>query len=49
MCDWVNDDQPYLFEIGNPPLMSFPYSMQTNDAKIQKSRRAPPGRGAITL
>src|SRR5438477_1514492 len=22
VCDWVNDDQPYLFEIGNPPLVS---------------------------
>jgi hypothetical protein len=20
VCDWVNDDQPYLFEIGNPSL-----------------------------
>jgi len=31
VCDWVNDDQPYLFEIGNPPLVSLPYSVQTND------------------
>ena len=31
ICDWVNDDQPYLFEIGNPPLLSLPYSVQTND------------------
>jgi len=30
-CDWVNDDQPYLFEIGTPPLVSLPYSVQTND------------------
>src|SRR5689334_6866982 len=22
VCDWVNDDQPYLFEIGSPPLVS---------------------------
>ncbi|HUA54395.1 MAG TPA: polysaccharide deacetylase family protein [Candidatus Sulfotelmatobacter sp.] len=31
VCDWVNDDQPYLFEIGDPPLVSLPYSVQTND------------------
>jgi hypothetical protein len=31
VCDWVNDDQPYFFEIGNPPLVSRPYSAQTND------------------
>jgi hypothetical protein len=31
VCDWVNDDQPYLFEIGNPSLVSLPYSVQTND------------------
>jgi peptidoglycan/xylan/chitin deacetylase (PgdA/CDA1 family) len=32
VCDWaVNDDQPYRIEIGNPPLVSLPYSVQTND------------------
>jgi peptidoglycan/xylan/chitin deacetylase (PgdA/CDA1 family) len=31
VCDWVNDDQPYRFEIGDPPLVSLPYSVQTND------------------
>ena len=31
VCDWVNDDQPYRFEIGTPPLVSLPYSVQTND------------------
>jgi allantoinase len=31
VCGWVNDDQPYLFDIGNPPLVSLPYSVQTND------------------
>jgi hypothetical protein len=29
VCDWVNDDQPYQFEIGTPPLVSLPYSVQT--------------------
>ena len=32
VCDWgVNDDQPYRIEVGNPPLVSLPYSVQTND------------------
>ena len=31
VCDWLNDDQPYVFEIGNPSLVSLPYSVQTND------------------
>jgi allantoinase len=31
VCDWVNDDQPYRFELGTPPLVSLPYSVQTND------------------
>jgi allantoinase len=31
VCDWINDDQPYLFEIGKPPLVSLPYSVQPND------------------
>jgi hypothetical protein len=31
VCDWVNDDQSYQFEIGTPPLVSLPYSVQTND------------------
>ena len=31
VCDWVNDDQPYFFEIGSPPLVSLPYSVQSND------------------
>ena len=21
VCDWVNDDQPYRFEVGTPPLV----------------------------
>src|SRR5271167_2010739 len=33
VCDWVNDDQPYLFEIGTPPLVSLPYSLQTNQRR----------------
>ena len=31
ICDWVNDDQPYTMQIGSPPMVSIPYSVQTND------------------
>lgn len=31
VCDWANDDQPYLFEIGNPPLVSLHHSVETSD------------------
>jgi len=31
VCDWVNDDQPFTMQIGDPPLVSLPYSVQTND------------------
>ena len=31
VCDWVNDDQPYTMQIGDPPMVSLPYSVQTND------------------
>lgn len=31
VCDWVNDDQPYTMDAGNPRVVSLPYSVQTND------------------
>jgi peptidoglycan/xylan/chitin deacetylase (PgdA/CDA1 family) len=31
VCDWVNDDQPYTMDAGNPRMVSLPYSVQTND------------------
>lgn len=31
VCDWVNDDQPYTMEVGTPPMISLPYSLQAND------------------
>jgi peptidoglycan/xylan/chitin deacetylase (PgdA/CDA1 family) len=31
ICDWVNDDQPYTMDTGTPPMVSLPYSVQTND------------------
>ena len=31
VCDWVNDDQPYLMDAGGRQLVSLPYSMEIND------------------
>jgi allantoinase len=31
VCDWVNDDQPYVMQVGQPPMVALPYSVQTND------------------
>jgi allantoinase len=31
VCDWVNDDQPYVMEINGRRLVSLPYSLQAND------------------
>lgn len=42
VADWVNDDQPYLMDIGGRPLVSVPYSYETNDtAAIVRSRYTP--------
>jgi len=32
VCDWVNDDQPYLMDIGGKRLVYLPYSYEINDA-----------------
>lgn len=31
VCDWVNDDQPYMVDVGDKQLVSIPYSSETND------------------
>ncbi|HEY1719803.1 MAG TPA: polysaccharide deacetylase family protein [Magnetospirillaceae bacterium] len=31
VCDWVNDDQPYLMNAARRRMVSLPYSVQTND------------------
>ncbi len=31
VCDWINDDQPYLMDIGGRQLVSMPYSREIND------------------
>jgi allantoinase len=43
VADWVNDDQPYLMDIGGKPLVSVPYSYELNDtAAIVRSKYTPP-------
>jgi len=32
--DWVNDDQPYPFSVGDGSLLSMPYSLEINDILI---------------
>lgn len=42
VADWVNDDQPYLMDIGGRPLVSVPYSYELNDtAAIVRSKYTP--------
>jgi peptidoglycan/xylan/chitin deacetylase (PgdA/CDA1 family) len=31
VCDWINDDQPYLMDIGGRRMVSLPYSTEIND------------------
>ncbi len=31
VCDWVNDDQPYRMDLGDPSMIALPYSLQAND------------------
>ena len=31
VCDWVNDDQPYMIDAGGGQMVSLPYSMEIND------------------
>jgi len=31
VCDWINDDQPYMMEAGGEQLVSLPYSREIND------------------
>ncbi|TAK86420.1 MAG: polysaccharide deacetylase [Betaproteobacteria bacterium] len=43
VADWVNDDQPYLMDIGGRQLVSVPYSYEINDtAAIVRSKYTPP-------
>ena len=34
VCDWVNDDQPYLMDVGGNRLVYLPYSFDANDSPV---------------
>jgi allantoinase len=31
VADWVNDEQPYVMDIGDPNIVSIPYTLELND------------------
>jgi peptidoglycan/xylan/chitin deacetylase (PgdA/CDA1 family) len=38
ICDWVNDDQPYLMDVNGKRLVSIPYSWEANDVLIKSDK-----------
>ena len=38
VCDWVNDDQPYLMDVNGKRLVSIPYSWEANDVLIKSDK-----------
>ena len=38
IADWVNDDQPYLMDVGGKRLVSIPYSYEINDSPFLYTR-----------
>jgi allantoinase len=38
VLDWCNDDQPYRLNVGSPPMLSVPYSIEVNDISQCVSR-----------
>src|SRR5438876_759214 len=38
IADWVNDDQPYLMNVGGKRLVSIPYSYEINDSPFIQTR-----------
>ena len=34
VCDWVNDEQPYVIQTAKGPLVSVPYTMEINDVPM---------------
>lgn len=38
ICDWVNDDQPYLMDVGGKRLVSIPYTWESNDVLMKSDK-----------
>jgi peptidoglycan/xylan/chitin deacetylase (PgdA/CDA1 family) len=43
VCDWCNDDRPYVIRPGNPPLVALPYSLETHDITMFAVQHQPAG------
>jgi len=43
VADWVNDDQPYIMQIGNKTIVSVPYSYELNDMSALVRSKYTPG------
>jgi allantoinase len=43
VADWVNDDQPYVMEVGGGKLVSVPYSYELNDMSAIVRSKYPTG------
>lgn len=41
VSDWVNDEQPYMMDVGGKELVSVPYSYDLNDAAVIWKARKP--------
>lgn len=39
--DWMNDDQPYWYEVGAGRLLNVPYNLETNDFTLVLTARLP--------
>jgi len=39
--DWMNDDQPYWYELGGGRLLNVPYNLETNDYTLVLTARLP--------
>jgi peptidoglycan/xylan/chitin deacetylase (PgdA/CDA1 family) len=42
-ADWCDDDEPYWWETGSGPLLSIPYSLETNDISLILGLHYTPG------
>jgi peptidoglycan/xylan/chitin deacetylase (PgdA/CDA1 family) len=38
VADFCNDDQPYAIDVGQPPLVSIPYTIELNDTQAMNRR-----------
>jgi allantoinase len=34
IADWANDDEPYVMDVGNPKMVSIPYTIELNDITV---------------